>query len=215
MGKFQDLTSQIFGFLTVLSQVPRDKTSQIAWCCQCNCTNKTIRIVSTHNLKSGNTKSCGCLQKERAKQANTKHGLRYHCLYQTWEDIIQRATNPKHKSYKNYGGRQIKICDEWRNNIEKFIKYCETLPGWDDPNLTLDRINNNGNYEPGNLRFTTRSVQNSNQRPKANTGEKYISFHKKQKKFQVRKKINGKEKFFDSFKTLQEAIDCRTKNNLL
>jgi len=142
------------------------------------------------------------------------HQLCCHKLYQTWADIIQRTTNPQNPAYKNYGGRDIKIAPEWRHDPAAFIHYCETLSGWDDPNLSIDRINNDGNYEPGNIRFTDYSVQNLNKRPHSNTGHKFISFNKKQKKFIVKKYINGKHQYFGCFDTLQNAIECKKKNNL-
>ena len=211
MSKFIDLTGQKFGRLTVLSRSTKNKFRKAYWECICSCPNKTLKIISADNLKSGNTKSCGCLFKGKTIQRNVKHNLYSHSLYKTWEGIIQRTTNPQHKSYKNYGARKIKIYDLWLKDLVGFIKYCKTLPNWDDPNLSIDRIDNNGNYEPGNLRFVTRSEQNSNRRLYSNTGEKYITYNELNKLYQVQKQISGRVKYFGSFKTLQKAIDCRNQ----
>jgi len=212
MGKSIDLTSKKFGRLTVI-KIVSNIDRQHAWECKCDC--GTIVQVRAYSLKIGETQSCGCFNLEKTIQRLIKHGLKKDLLYKLWESIIRRTTNIKQQNYKYYGQRGIKIWDNWRNDPKAFIEYCKTLPGWDDPNLTLDRINNNGNYEPGNLRFIDHIQQCNNRRCKiSNTGEKYIHFSKRYQRYYVNKTINGSLKRFGSFKTLQEAINCKIKNGL-
>jgi len=161
--KPNDLTGQIFGRLTVISRASNDRFGKTRW--NCRCIEGNLIIINGQSLIKGLTKSCGCLHKEYLLKHNFKHGLSHHHLYMTYYNILKRIDNPLDKDYKYYGGRGIKLFKDWRNNPKAFIKYCETLSGWNNPDLTLDRINNNGNYEPGNLRFVTRSVQQRNRNP--------------------------------------------------
>lgn len=128
--------------------------------CRCDCgIEKEYRLCS---IKNSNTKSCGCLTRELNKTKFTKHNLRYHPLYHTWESIKARCYNKNHKEYKNYGSRGIVICHEWKNNFKSFYDWA-ILNGW-QKGLTIDRINNDGNYEPDNCRFTTQKIQANNRR---------------------------------------------------
>lgn len=124
------------------------------WRFRCSC--GTEKVLAINNVTSGQTKSCGC----RRVEVSTKHGLAYHPLYKTWEMMIQRCTNPKYDQYNNYGGRGIKVCDSWRE-FPNFLKDVGEKPSEE---LTLDRKNNEGNYEPGNVRWATRKEQQLNGR---------------------------------------------------
>ena len=134
---------------------------------------------------------------------NEKHGLYYHLLHGVWHGMKQRCYYKKNKYYEDYGGRGICVCDEWRNNFKKFYDWA-TKSGW-KKGLYIDRINNNGNYEPENCRFVTPSESNKNRRPYSNSGVKYVYFNKVHKLYQVLKNIDGKKNHFGNFKTLQEA----------
>jgi len=156
-----DLTGQRFGELTVLYQVPsRDRNS--SWLCQCDCGKKTI--VRAPNLKFGGTRTCGCGVARATVKRCTKHGESHSKLNYIWTAMKERCFNPNNKSYDNYGGRGITVCDEWKNDYAAFSKWSKEN-GYRE-GLTLDRINNDGGYSPDNCRWTTYKVQSNNRRPR-------------------------------------------------
>lgn len=111
------------------------------------------------NVKRGNTTSCGCGNRKALTNALTTHGLRKHRLYGTWIKMLDRCKNEKHIHYHRYGGRGITVCERW-HDIKNFLE--DMSPTFKE-GLTLDRINNDGNYEPSNCRWATRKEQRSNQ----------------------------------------------------
>lgn len=124
---------------------------------KCYCGNKfESRICS---VKNNNTKSCGCLIK---KGGNKTHGLSAHCLCPIWREMVSRCHNRKNKDYKNYGDRGVSVCEEWRDNFESFYNWA--LKNGYKGGLTIDRRNNNGNYEPANCRFITKAENSRNKR---------------------------------------------------
>jgi hypothetical protein len=123
---------------------------------ECDCGNQFEAIIAS--IKKGNTNSCGCLRKRTTSEQgkrNRKHGLGYSRIYDTWHHMVSRCYNESDKSFSNYGGRGISVYDEWKNSLEIFNEWAINNGYSDD--LTIDRINNDGNYEPGNCRFVTRS----------------------------------------------------------
>jgi len=138
--------------------------------CMCDCGKQCC--ISRTSLRVGNTKSCGCLQQDMASSSSTKHGLARKCPeYTSWMQMKARCLNAKHKSWPWYGGRGITIANEWIDDFKLFFSYVGPKPS---PKHSIDRINNNGNYEPGNVRWATSSAQNSNKR-----SNRIISFNGK------------------------------------
>ena len=135
-------------------------------------------------VKNGETKSCGCYTK--------KHGLRNTRLYNIWSILKDRVLNLKYKQYNDYGGRGITICDEWKNDFVPFYNWAMTN-GYSDE-LSIDRIDNDGNYEPSNCRWTTRTIQSRNQRIQKNntSGYKGVSYNKRLGKYKVQICVNKK-----------------------
>jgi len=130
------------------------------WHCLCDCGKSTI--ASTGSLRSGHPKSCGCASLEvNVKHGYGRRGERRTPEYGTWQGMLNRCRNPKCKSYSYYGGRGITVCDRWRESFQAFLEDMGSKPS---PTHSIDRIDNEGNYEPGNCRWATKAEQNRNQR---------------------------------------------------
>ncbi len=159
MSRFINLIEKRFERLIVIEQASNSKNGRVRWLCQCDCGKETI--VLGYNLKSGSTKSCGCLLKEGN---NTKHGhskkQKTSKIYRIWDSMIQRCTNSNNIGYKNYGGREIIVCDRWKNSFENFLK---DMPNW-KPGLTLERNKNELGYFKDNCEWATYTKQARNRR---------------------------------------------------
>lgn len=161
----------------------------------------------TQSILSGNTTSCGCYLKRRIQELNKTHGLGYTRLYRIWLNMKDRVFNNKHKYYSDYGGRGIIICDDWKDDVKSFYDWAMSNGYEEDKGLSIDRIDNDGNYCPENCRWTTRVIQTRNQRiRKTNTsGYKGVTFHKRDKKFTAYITVNTKQIALGYFQTAVEG----------
>ena len=177
---------------------------------ECQYCGKEFEARTTH-IKSGNTKSCGCLNGDA-------HRLASHKFYQTWYNMIHRCTNAKSPAYKHYGGRGITVCEEWLD-IANFVAWCD-VTYLNIEGLSLDRIDNDKGYSPENCRWTDRTTQNTNRRMKSinTSGYTGVSYHIRDEVWAATIGINNKFKHIGSFLTKEEAVLARDnyiiENNL-
>jgi len=200
-----NLAGQRVGRLTVISECGKSSTSgAIIWLCQCDCGN-TVNVYAA-NLKAGITQSCGCYKKELLKDKLTTHGGTYSLEYSPWKAMRKRCSNPNDIRYPLYGGRGIKVCDRW-NDFANFLSDMGPRPSHAH---SIERINNNGNYEPDNCRWASPTEQERNTRGrKGIVPVNGVSWHKCTKKYIVQIGINGKSKYIGVFASLDEAKEAR------
>ena len=173
--RYVDLSGKRFGRLIVLKPFGKNKFGQMSWLCRCNCGNDTV--VQRSSLVSGGTISCGCYARERASILHTKHGERHANAttpeYTAWQSMWNRCTLPYHEENKrNYQDRGITVFEEWKD-FPTFLKYLlATIGRRPGPEYSIDRINNDKGYEPGNIRWATYKEQMRNR-----TNNRRITYH--------------------------------------
>lgn len=157
MPRVIDLTGKKFNRLTVLQRTGTSNDGQALWECLCDCGNK--KTVRSYCLTKGNTQSCGCFHREQSKKNHTTHGMSKTKIYRIWGGILTRCSNKNNRAYKYYGARGIRVCKRWLK-FENFYKDMGDPP----KGLTLERINNEGDYKPSNCKWATWIEQKRNTR---------------------------------------------------
>lgn len=159
MPKKKDLTGVLFGRLSVIKESEeRTSSGEVMWICKCECGNE--KSVASRSLTKGLTKSCGCLQREVVSKSSSSHGKCGTRLHEIWRNMKRRCYNENATGYDTYGGKGVSICNEWLEDFENFYKW-SMKNGYSD-NLTIDRINVDGDYEQSNCRWATMKVQQNN-----------------------------------------------------
>lgn len=169
MSKLKDLTGQKFGRLTVLYKLNNYHKRGAYWLCVCKCGN--LKEVFGRDLRRGSTRSCGCLQRDITSKIHTKHGKHNTRLYHIYYAMKNRCYNKDNNRYQYYGKRGIVVCDEWLNDFQAFYEWA--MNNNYKENLTIDRIDPNGNYTPDNCRWADIATQNRNTRQ-----NRYIKYSK-------------------------------------
>lgn len=157
--KIDDLTGKIFGRLKIISRGPNTNDNKATWNCKCEC--GRYHHATAANLKQGHSKSCGCIVIDRVIKMSTTHGDSNSKEFRAWRSMRTRCYWTNSKRYKDYGGRGIRVCDTWNESYIAFLSCIGRAPSL---RHSLDRIENNGNYEPGNVKWSTPKEQANNRR---------------------------------------------------
>ena len=202
--KIQVNPGDIYGRLSVINEADRHTEPSGKKCrmirCLCECGNCVI--VKFAHLRSGQTQSCGCLSAELTSKRRKTHGLSSSPELYAWDAMIQRCHNKNNKYYPNYGGRNITVCNLWKNSFYEFYTYMGIRP----EGTSIDRIDNNGNYEPGNCRWATMTEQARNTRDQARPD---VGVTKYRKRWLAKIGVNYKSVYLGTYATKEEAITAR------
>lgn len=213
MRKIEVKSGDRFGRLTIVKELEgyvfKSGEKKRVFLCMCDCGNELSTKLLY--LRNGDTQSCGCLNIEKLKERFTSHGLVHHRLYNTWKHFKHRCYNPNDKGYKNYGGRGISVCKEWRTDFMAFYTWAMDN-GYSDE-LTIDRIDNDGNYEPSNCRWATRQEQSINQRMQKNNTSGYtgIQYIKHINKWGAIISYKRKTYYIGYYTSIEEALQVRNE----
>ena len=160
--RLQIIPGDVYGRLTVIREVEaKESCGQVQRCVECKCECGDVRVYRLYTLRNGNTRSCGCLSREVVSVRMTTHGLSGTAEYGIWQGMLHRCSNSGDDNYHNYGGRGISVCERWSNSFEAFYEEMGPRPSLKH---SIDRRNNDGNYEPGNCRWATSKEQCRNTR---------------------------------------------------
>ena len=210
------LINQRFGRLIVLKvyriQNPNRKNRSMAMCsCECDCGN--IKEYEISKITSHNTKSCGCLQKDRASESNSKHGQSKTPTHKSWTQMFTRCYNKNDPAYKYYGEKGIEVCDRWKD----FNNFFNDMGERPSKNYSLDRIDVKGDYEPSNCRWVVQTIQVINRNiQKSNTsGFEGVSYNKLSKKWGASIRIMGDRLNLGYYKDIEDAIKIRKEYEIL
>jgi len=200
-----DLAGQKYGRLTVISEHGRSKNKNVLWLCKCDCGNTTV--IPATIIRRGITISCGCFRDEMSSKRRKTHGYSYKDEYLIWQGMKKRCLNKNCKAYPMYGGRGISICERW-NKFENFLADMGPRPSKDH---SIDRKENDGNYEPTNCRWTIPTVQARNTRSRKDGGVpiKGVCWHKGTGKYTAQIAVNGKNIYLGVFASIEEAAHAR------
>ncbi|HBX9978947.1 TPA: AP2 domain-containing protein [Klebsiella variicola] len=193
-----------YGRLTYLREIHEDKKPQQGhFLCDCGNT----KILRLSRVKTGDVKSCGCLQREAASKANKKHGMTGTREYRSWDSMMQRCNNPKNDRYADYGGRGIHVCQEWHDLTNFYADMGDRPDG-----ATLDRIDNELGYSPGNCRWATPAEQQANRRKYKGGKSKYPGVTRRPSgKWTAAITTDWKPKYLGDFATEEEAAEAYQK----
>ena len=207
-GKAMDLSGSKHGRLTVLTRGRNTAGRAARWLCKCDC--GSLSTVRASELRSGGTKSCGCLAREVASARSYRHGLRDHPLYATWANAKRRCYSPKHKSYRWYGAKGITVCKEWREDFQAFYDWA-IAHGYKQ-GLTIDRRRNSRGYSPSNCRFITNSAnagRNRHKKKASNTSGHCGVYLRPSGKWRSQVRTDKGTESLGTFSTKAKAIAAR------
>lgn len=201
--------------LTVLEEFKEIKNGRHRTYLKCECDCGEIVTTRKDNVINGNTKSCGCYAREKSALTNKTHGMSETRFYKTWRNMKSRCQGKYATGYENYGGRGITVCDRW-NKFENFYddmyeSYLKHVEKYGEDNTSIDRINNNGNYEPNNCRWTNQTKQTINRRERSDntSGHTGVSWNKLRNKWMAFINLGGKQKHIGYFTDKKDAIKAR------
>lgn len=193
-----DLTGKKFFMLRVVGFSHRDSKYKAYWKCQCDCGN--MHISQGHHLSSGKVKSCGCLR-NRKKHEGIINGKKTP-EYLAWQNMNARCSRKNHPEYKGYGGRGIKVCEEWRTDFQKFLDHVGEKP---EKRMQLDRIDNDLGYIPGNVRWATIGQNTQNRRVMSSTGYKGVGRQILTGRWFAKIGYKGEIIYLGTYDTIEEA----------
>ena len=164
MARYKDITGKKFGRLTAIKPVGKNNGGNYLWQCKCDC--GAVKIAAAAKLLNGTTKSCGCYQQESRGQKTKIHGMYKTKIHKKWRGMKYRCYCTNGTRYKDYGGRGIEVAPEWLHDFKAFYDYVSKLPHYGEKGYSIDRIDNDGNYAPNNVRWATAKEQIHNRRTK-------------------------------------------------